>query len=173
METNNRFLEHDLAQEAEKARARKRPLNDVHANGRRNQPAQMSPVTTPKKDKSIPFRDGFDDEEVVFISPSKPKAISRPSTPKAGNKRKRAQTEQYQSPGQALPLTEPERAPEPEEPIATHGSTADVSNRPSYDLSDEKFKVCTNTCTLISTLTDLADANDLEPSSTSGARSNV
>ena len=171
METNNRFLEHDLAQEAEKARTRKRPLKDVHANAGRKPSAQPSPVTTPRK--SIPFRDGFDDEEVVFISPSKPKAISQPSTPKAGIKRKRAQTEQYQSPVQALPLTEPESAPEPDEPAVYHENAAEIPDQLTHELSDEKFKVSTNFHTLIPTLMNLADANDLEPPSASGARPNL
>lgn len=37
----------------------------------------------------LPYRDGFDDHEIVLVSPSKPKEKAKADTPKAGDKRKR------------------------------------------------------------------------------------
>lgn len=49
-------------------------------------------ITTPKKKKSLPHRDGFDDDEVDVMSPSKlspAKFQKRIGTPSKGGKRKR------------------------------------------------------------------------------------
>ena len=75
METDNRFLKHDLAQESE----RKKRLNGP------GKPRQE----TPRKTKRTGVGDGFDDDEVVLVSPSKSKDKSREQTPKVGAKRKR------------------------------------------------------------------------------------
>jgi hypothetical protein len=103
--TDNRFLEHDLALEAGRAKQLQRNLR---AGGIRD---RASPSTTPKKNKSLPFRDGFDDEDVITISPSKSR--SKPSTPKGGTKRKRLVTDQSPIQPPALPLSEPKAAPSP------------------------------------------------------------
>lgn len=82
--TELEFVRRDLFEEAEKNRSLKK------AQGR-ERGAIGETVTTPKKNKSIPYRDGFDDDEVQIISPSKfnPRK-SNPSTPtKTGTKRKR------------------------------------------------------------------------------------
>ena len=78
METDNRFLKHDLAQEAEKAK-------------RLNGPGKprIEKQETPRKTKRTGLGDGFDDDEVRLISPSKSRDKSREQTPKAGAKRKR------------------------------------------------------------------------------------
>lgn len=106
VETSNRFLEHDLAQEAERARNARRTLKDRHGNATQARP-QPSPLTTPKKTKSLPFRDGFNDDEVVMISPSKGKDRSKPSTPSAGAKRKRGSVQR--SPSKPLSFNENDR----------------------------------------------------------------
>ncbi|KAI5240755.1 hypothetical protein E4T42_08275 [Aureobasidium subglaciale] len=76
-ETSNRFLEHDLAQARDE---RSKRLKATRSNTGRltRQPSQ-----------SLPYRDGFDDNEIVMLSPSKPKDTSKSSTPKVGEKRKR------------------------------------------------------------------------------------
>ena len=106
VETDNRFLEHDLAQEAERVKTVGRTLKDGHGNAGLANPRTVH-VTTPKKNKSLPFRDGFNDEEVVMLSPSKAKERSKPSTPKAGSKRKRPQAQK--SPSKPLSFSEPQR----------------------------------------------------------------
>lgn len=93
VETNNRFLEHDLRQEAERAKRLKGPT--VAGTSVRG-----SPATTPKKTRSMPHMDGFDDHEIVAISPSKSKKNAETPT-RAGNKRKRPI---QGSPASPLPL---------------------------------------------------------------------
>lgn len=135
VETNNKFLEHDLAQEAERARNVRRTLRESHGNTGPAK-ARTSPAATPKKNKSLPFRDGFNDDEVVMLSPSKAKERMKPSTPKAGAKRKRVQPPK--SPGRPLSFDEPQRAPDEDDsgiappevsqeeapPAAVQGTTA-------------------------------------------------
>lgn len=105
VQTDNRFLEHSLAEEARtRAVTKKAPVNgDTYkAHGA----PVASPLSTPKrnKDKAIPFRDGFDDEEIFFMSPTKAKEKSKSSTPRAGPKRKRSSADD--SPLQAFDLVE-------------------------------------------------------------------
>ncbi|KAK6002082.1 hypothetical protein QM012_001720 [Aureobasidium pullulans] len=76
-ETNNRFLEHDLAQARDERAKRLKPTR-TNTGRLTRQPSQ-----------SLPYRDGFDDNEIVNLSPSKPKDRSKSSTPKVGEKRKR------------------------------------------------------------------------------------
>ncbi|KAG9609011.1 hypothetical protein KCV04_g17880, partial [Aureobasidium melanogenum] len=76
-ETSNRFLEHDLAQARDERAKRLKPTR-TNTGKLTRQPSQ-----------SLPYRDGFDDNEIVTLSPSKPKDRSKSSTPKVGEKRKR------------------------------------------------------------------------------------
>jgi hypothetical protein len=75
---------------------------------------RFSPAVTPKKSKVLPYRDGFDDSDLVMLSPSKPRDRSKPTTPKAGAKRKRTGND-LQSPiaPPQLPLSEPKPPPVP------------------------------------------------------------
>ena len=80
MQTDNRFLQHDLAQEAERAKRLTGPGK-----------ARIAPSgkETPRKAKRTTQGDGFEDDEVRLVSPSKSTEKSREQTPKAGAKRKR------------------------------------------------------------------------------------
>ena len=104
IETNNRFLEHDLAQEAERARNTRRTLRDRQANMALSKD-KASPATTPKRNRILPYRDGFNDEEAVMLSPSKLKEKAKTTSPKAGAKRKRAPSQK--SPSQHASFSEP------------------------------------------------------------------
>lgn len=77
MQTDNQFLKHDLAQESERRRL----------NGPDKPRADRQ--ETPRKTKRTAFGDGFDDDEVRIVSPSKSRDKSREQTPKVGAKRKR------------------------------------------------------------------------------------
>lgn len=77
MQTDNQFLKHDLAQESEKRRL----------NGPGKQ--RVDKQETPRKTKRHAVGDGFDDDEVRVISPSKSRDKSQEQTPKVGAKRKR------------------------------------------------------------------------------------
>jgi hypothetical protein len=100
-QTSNMFLEHDLAREADKA---KRVKKGTAAKPKSTSIA--SPAVTPKRQhKTLPFRDGFDDEDIIMASPSKKKDRPGASTPKQVGKRKRTVTDQ--SPIPMLQLSEP------------------------------------------------------------------
>ena len=105
IETNNKFLQHDLVQETD--RARKNRL--APRGGNENSKAHRSPASTPKKPASLPFRDGFNDDEVVRISPTKSKDSPQAGTPKAVSKRKRPEHES--SPAKQLPFSDKEASP--------------------------------------------------------------
>ena len=103
METDNRFLQHDLAQEAERAKRLTGPGKARAAPGGTERAGE-----TPRKSKrAVTSGDGFEDEEVVrLVSPSKSKEKdkSREQTPKVGAKRKRIAQD---SPVPVLSFTQP------------------------------------------------------------------
>lgn len=107
METNNKFLEHDLAQEANRARSSKVLGKGGYSSQQRGRTV-ASPTTTPKKAANLPFRDGFNDDEVMVVSPSRSKEKSKSGTPRAASKRKRP--EQERSPANQLSFNESEGA---------------------------------------------------------------
>lgn len=146
IETNNRFLEHDLAHGAERAGAPKRTLTVGNGNAVRGKaPAQPSPLSTPRKDRHLPFRDGFEDDEVVTISPSKSKTASRPTTPKGGIKRKRASTTgQSPSPGHMLALADLEPSPQADTTTNPIPAGTVLSVQHASDSAAEKFEVRNN-----------------------------
>lgn len=77
--TENAFLKRDLAEEASR-------INQMRAKARTEEKA--APVT-PKKSKVLPFRDGFNDEEILAASPSKSGKSKRTTPTLAGKKRRR------------------------------------------------------------------------------------
>ncbi|TVY90902.1 hypothetical protein LAWI1_G001355 [Lachnellula willkommii] len=99
--TERDFVKQDLVEEAERVR-RLRRAQEAEKKG--------ASVTTPKKKKPLPHRDGFDDDEVEILSPSKvsPSRFQRRlagSPSKPGAKRKRKTVE---SPVGALEVTNAE-----------------------------------------------------------------
>lgn len=95
MQTDNRFLQHDLAQEAEKVK---------RLNGPGKARAGPAERDTPRKSKRTGLGDGFDDDEVYTVSPSRSKDKAKDTTPKAGSKRKRSAQD---SPLPGLSFTKP------------------------------------------------------------------
>jgi hypothetical protein len=77
--TENLFLQHDLAEEVHQLRNYKT----------KQRAAEKGPPVTPKKSRVLPFRDGFDDDEIAVVSPSKSAARSKRGTPTVPGKRKR------------------------------------------------------------------------------------
>lgn len=75
--TENAFLRQDLADEVMRTK-------DLKA---KTKAAEKAPPVTPKKIKTLPFRDGFDDDEIIAVSPSK--SASKQPTPVVPGKRKR------------------------------------------------------------------------------------
>jgi hypothetical protein len=93
-ETNNRFLQHDLAQEAERAK---------RSNGA-SKPRVATQLGTPRRNKRAALGDGFDDDEVRLVSPSRSREKNKDQTPKLGAKRKRSAND---SPVASLSFTQP------------------------------------------------------------------
>lgn len=140
METNNRFLEHDLVQEAKRAKQAARAARDG-GNARMRAAGQGSPATTPKKARALPFGDGFDGDDIVMVSPSKARERRKGSTPRAGEKRKRAGTEQgFASPSQLLSFSEAVPLPV-EEPTEAQGIDNVVDVAAHLSKEDERFEV--------------------------------
>lgn len=79
METDNRFLQHDLAQEADR----------VKRTAGSSKLRQTKEKDTPRKKKQG-LGDGFNDSEILIVSPSRSRERSKDQTPTAGAKRKRS-----------------------------------------------------------------------------------
>ncbi|KAL3477927.1 hypothetical protein BJX99DRAFT_225109 [Aspergillus californicus] len=77
--TENVFLKQDLAEEALR-------MNKLRAKSRAEEKA--APVT-PRKTKVLPFRDGFEDNEILAVSPSKSGKSKRVTSTVTGKKRRR------------------------------------------------------------------------------------
>lgn len=97
-------------------------------------------TTTPKKKKTLPHRDGFDDDEIEIISPSKlspSKFRSRNATPSKG-KRKRKSVE---SPTPGLDLVQND---EPiQEFVPEPALIFDDTILARLEIQDDRFDVCT------------------------------
>ena len=98
---------------------------------------------TPKKNKALAYADGFDDEEIQPISPSRLAIRSKGNTPKAGAKRKRKPTEA--SPVKPLELTQPIQIDSFEETARPQRNDIHPANdqlpRPAPVRQDQRFKV--------------------------------
>jgi hypothetical protein len=103
--TERDFIRQDLAEESERVRRLNRAKEAEKKDG--------AAVTTPKKKKALPHRDGFDDDEIEFLSPSKisPSKFQKRMTasPSKPGKRKRKAAE---SPARALEVVHSEPAVE-------------------------------------------------------------
>lgn len=91
--TENVFLQHDLAEEAHQLRSFKT----------KQRAEEKNPPVTPKKSRVLPFRDGFDDDEIAVVSPSKSAARSKRATPTVPGKRKRQASQDSPAPLQLSP----------------------------------------------------------------------
>lgn len=95
--TENAFLRQDLTEEAIR-------INNLKAKGK---PEEKGPPVTPKKPKTLPFRDGFDDDEMIAVSPSKSTGTrSRGTSSLVPGKRKRATSQDSPTPLQLSPQAE-------------------------------------------------------------------
>lgn len=142
--TEKDFLENDLAEGTKQIRNLQRAIKKVgdkgsetKARGKENQPV------TPKKTKILAHADGFDDEDIQPMSPSRLVIRSKGNTPKAGAKRKRKPTEA--SPVKPLELTQPIQIDSFEERAQPQRNDVHSANdqlpRPTPVRQDQKFKV--------------------------------
>ncbi|KAF2479560.1 hypothetical protein BDY17DRAFT_304195 [Neohortaea acidophila] len=131
METRTRFLQHDLAQEAERVKG-------LRGTGKARNSAQHgadSGTATPRASRRAGMGDGFDDGEVSrLVSPSKSrdKARLNEQTPKAGSKRKR---QAMDSPVPAPALSLSGRA----QPVREETATPLEDSMRSAPLHDDRF----------------------------------
>lgn len=90
--TENVFLQQELAGEAFQ-----------HRNYKSQRRVEKPAPETPRKSRVLPFRDGFDDDEMAVVSPSKSAARSRRATPTMPGKRKRQSSQDGAVPLQLSP----------------------------------------------------------------------
>lgn len=142
--TEIEFLKRDLTEETERVRNLTRNAKAGEGKAPTSKTAAGADiVTTPKKGIVLPYRDGFDDDEIMVASPSKTANKPKAVTPKAGAKRKRKPTED--SPVQPLHLTQPKRddEPRPTSPLRQPPSNAVEHVQPIPRTGDTRFEVLT------------------------------
>ena len=128
--TERDFIRRDLAEESERVRK----LNKAREAEKKG----LDQVTTPKKKKALPHRDGFDDDEIEIVSPSKisPSKFQKRLTasPSKPGKRKRKAAE---SPASALQVIHSEESLEsnPPAPILDEALIARLG------IQDDRFDV--------------------------------
>jgi hypothetical protein len=129
------FLENDLAEGTKQIRNLQRAIKKgpEKGTGKENQP------TTPKKSKALPHRDGFDDDEVQPMSPSRIAIRSKKSTPKAGAKRKRKAAEE--SPVKPLDLESPKAVDSFEEVSHAQKHAGPTHSAPLPRRPDRRFQL--------------------------------
>jgi Protein of unknown function (DUF3636) len=106
----NQFLKHELKEELEKIKALQKSFKDNEARLAKGDISEG--VTTPKKTRHLPLRDGFEDEDIAVISPIKSGRKSKGGTPTNAGKRKRKALDA--SPIPALTFHDSFTAPPPE-----------------------------------------------------------
>lgn len=142
--TEKDFLENDLAEGTKQIKTLQRAIkkggdksSESKPGGKENQPI------TPRKTKSLAYADGFDDDEIQPMSPSRLVIRSKANTPKAGAKRKRKPTEA--SPVKSLELTQPiqidsfEQTAQPQRSDDPSADNLSPWRAPAQE--DQKFKV--------------------------------
>lgn len=137
--TENRFLKRDLIEETEKAKQLQRVAKGAvgTTNGRTvNLPKKGTGTTLAYRGN---FRDGFDDDEIQAVSPSKIATRSKAMTPKASAKRKRKAVDD--SPGQPLQLSQPKRDELPDAPAQVSRPDASFLSTQVGRKEDQRFQV--------------------------------
>ena len=130
--TEKKYLQHDLLEESERVKQVQRTAR-VSVAG--NAPSSKGVVTTPKHSRTLPFRDGFDDDEIMVVSPSKTPGKSRPGTPKPGAKRKRKLAEE--SPSQPLQMIQPQGDVLPDAPTPVD---IPLTEKRTFSSPDSRFE---------------------------------
>ena len=97
--TEKEFLENEIVQENQQIKNLQKAVNQSKKTF--THLSEGAPVT-PKKNKLLPYGDGFDDDEIPAVSPAKAATRPKAVTPRAKAKRKRKTAEG--SPTKALPL---------------------------------------------------------------------
>ena len=104
--SDNKYLKHELDEEAGKTKFLQQRLKEKPTE------RPTGPTTTPRKGAASSLRDGFDDDEIMVMSPVKSARRSKPPTPQAASKKKRKAD--VQSPIKPLVLRGSQALPTPE-----------------------------------------------------------
>lgn len=133
--TEKDFLENDLAEGTKQIRNLQRAIKKgpEKGTGKENQP------TTPRKNKPLPHGDGFNEDEVQPMSPSRLAIRSKKSTPKIGAKRKRKIAED--SPVKPLDLASPRPIESFEEVPHNPKNVAPAPTAPYFRRPDQRFQL--------------------------------
>lgn len=116
--TENAFFKQDLTEEAMR-------INNLKA---KSKPEEKAPVT-PRKSRVLPFRDGFDDDEMVAVSPSK-STRSKGTSSVVPGKRKRTTSQDSSAPLQL--------SPQAQRMVDTSGGSDDIMVDLEYDQAPSK-----------------------------------
>lgn len=134
------FLENDLDQGNKQIKNLQRVVKDGVGKASLSRSEEgRNQVTTPKKNKSLPYGDGFDDDEIQIISPSKLSVRPKALTPKVTGKRKRKVEEN--SPAKPLPLGQPENVDRLADPVQDSNIDNSAAFINSSQQNNDNFKV--------------------------------
>ena len=133
------FLENDLNQGNEQIKNLQRVVKDGAGKAFSRSEEGGNQVTTPKKNKSLPYGDGFNDDEIQMMSPSKLSVRPKALTPKAAGKRKRKVEES--SPAKPLPLGQPENVDRSAEPVQDSNIDTSSTIMKTSSQNNDNFKV--------------------------------
>ena len=133
--TERDFLENDLAEGTKQIRH----LQKVIKKGGEKVTGKENAPQTPKKSRSFQLRDGFEDDEVQPLSPSKLALRSKAGTPKGGAKRKRKGLDD--SPVKPLELAQPREAESLEKPDQNQRKAPPPADFQSRVETDERFEL--------------------------------
>ncbi|OCT48132.1 putative DNA repair protein Rad26 [Cladophialophora carrionii] len=122
--TQYNFLQQEHNQEVQESKALRQRLRDKAQPER-----ETSPIATPRRGLANSLRDGFNDSDIMLVSPSKSARRSKPPTPTAANKRKRKAAEP--SPIKPLPLrlSHQDQINLPHQPVQTVEPVVPVTRR--------------------------------------------
>ncbi|KAJ5693238.1 hypothetical protein N7462_002661 [Penicillium macrosclerotiorum] len=142
--TENIFLQHDLAEEAYQLRNYKS----------KHRAEEKVPPITPKKSRVLPFRDGFEDDEIAVASPSRSATRSKRTTPTVPGKRKRRPSIDSPVPLQLSPAEEPTMI---DAPVDTSESVFEDERKPhgTFDRKNGSLKQLLNHRMVFGQETDL------------------
>jgi hypothetical protein len=124
--TENAFLKQDLAEESMR-------ITNLKAKGRTE---EKTAPGTPKKHRALPYRDGFDDDEILAVSPSKSSRYKR-MTPTVPGKRKRKMSQDSPIPLQLSPQPEPILIETAVGDMSDDAMIDPASNRPALQVEDK------------------------------------
>lgn len=141
--TEKDFLQFNLLQENERIKSLQRAAKEGGRGPSRVPENRESLSTTSKKNKALPYGDGFNDDEIQMVSP--PKLVLRPkaTTPKAGEKRKRKALES--KPVQPLPLSQAKKENQQDDPDPIPNEDPPEAVEIPRNDDKERFKACSFT----------------------------